>query len=110
MKTNNWQETLQVISDYDAIAKWTLKNGYGYYWMPVPSNQEIQENGFSDTAKSPLEFDDLAFIEIHKHCEHGNCKIEYYIESIQKSISSITNLHVSSENEILRIESTQQRG
>ena len=73
--------------------------------MLVPSNEEIHENGFNETAKSPLQFDDLEFIEIHKHHAHVHSGIEYYIESIQKSISSITNLQVSSENEILRIES-----
>jgi len=106
MKINNWQETLQVISDYEAIAKWTLKNGYGYYWMLVPNNDEIQENGFSETVKSPLHFDDLESIEIHKHHEHGHPDKEHYIESIQKAISLTTNLQVSNENEILRIKST----
>jgi len=106
MKPNNWQETLQVISDYEAIVKWTLKNGYGYYWMLVPGNEEIQENGFSETVKSPLHFDDLESIEIHRHHEYEHSEIEYYIESIQKSISLITNLQVSSENEILKIKST----
>ncbi len=101
---SNWQETLQVISDYDAMVKWTLKEGYGFYWMLVPSSEEIHENGFSEDVKSPLNFDDLASVEIYKHYEHGCSMIEYYIESIQKSISSITNLKVSNENEILKIE------
>jgi len=102
---NNWQETLQVISDYEAVAKWTLKNDYGYYWMLVPSSDEIKENGFSETVMAPLNFDDLAFVEIYKTCIHDGSVIDYYIESIHKSISSITNLKVSNENEILKIES-----
>jgi len=101
---SNWQETLQVISDYDAVAKWTLKNGYGFYWMLVPSSDEINENGFSEAVMAPLHFSDLASVEIYKTCDHGGSKIDYYIESIQKSISSITNLKVSNENEILKIE------
>lgn len=101
---NNWQEALQVISDYEAIVKWTLKDDFGYYWMLIPSSEEIQEKGFSATISSPLDFDDLESIEVHRHYEHGYPKIEYYIESIQKSLSSITTLKVSNENEILKIE------
>ena len=101
---NSWQETLQVISDYDAIAKWTLKDGYGFFWMLIPEKKEIKENGFSKTVMSPLLFEDLEYIEIHKCYKLGCHKEEYYIESIQKAISSKSNLKVSYEDEVLKIE------
>jgi len=72
--------------------------------MLVPGGEEIEENGFSATVSSPLDFDDLESIEIHRHYEHGFSKIEYYIESIQKSLSLITTIKVSNDNEILKIE------